>query len=273
MYAINNKIFDLSTPKIMGILNVTPDSFFDGGKYVSEKNILTQVEKMLTDGADIIDIGGMSTRPKAEFIHEETETARVLNALKIIKKEFPEALISIDTFRSAIARKSILEGAHIINDISGGSFDALMFQTILDTKATYVLMHSRGTFETMMHKTLYNNLISEVLDELVLKLRFFKENNFNDIIIDIGLGFSKTVEQNFELLRNLSVFKTIEFPLLVGVSRKSMIWRTLNISSSEALNGTTALNFYALQQGAQILRVHDVLEAHQTITLFKKLGI
>lgn len=273
MYAINNKIFDLSMPKIMGILNVTPDSFFDGGKYVTAKNILTQVEKMLTDGADIIDIGGMSTRPKAEFIDEETETERVLNALKIIKKEFPDALISIDTFRSALARKSILEGAHIINDISGGNFDAQMFQTVLDTKATYVLMHSRGTFETMMRKTLYNNLITEVLDELILKLQFFKENNFSNLIIDIGLGFSKTVEQNFELLRNLSVFKILEFPMLVGVSRKSMIWRTLNIPSSEALNGTTALNFYALQQGAQILRVHDVLEAYQTITLFKKLNI
>jgi len=273
MYAINNKIFDLSTPKIMGILNVTPDSFFDGGKYVSEKNILTQVEKMLTDGADIIDIGGMSTRPKAELINEEIETERVLNALKFIKKEFPDALISIDTFRSGLARKSIQEGAHIINDISGGNFDAQMFQTVLDTKATYVLMHSRGTFETMMHKTLYENLITDVLDELITKLRFFKENNFNNLIIDIGLGFSKTIEQNFELLRNLPIFKIIEFPLLVGVSRKSMIWRTLNIASTDALNGTTALNFYALQQGAQILRVHDVLEACQTITLFKKIKL
>ncbi len=272
MLVINDKIFDLSTPKTMGILNVTPDSFFDGGNYTSEKSILDRTEKMLADGADIIDIGGMSTRPKAAFISEEIETERVMHALNLIKKEFPDALISIDTFRSGLVRKAISEGAHIINDISGGNFDANMFQTILDTKATYVLMHSRGTFETMMQKTHYASLVTDVLDELIEKLRFFKENNFNNLIIDVGFGFSKTVEQNFELLKQLSVFKVIEFPLLVGISRKSMIWRTLDIKSEEALNGTTALNFFALQQGAQILRVHDVLEAKQTIILFKKLA-
>ncbi len=271
MLVINNKILDLSMPRIMGILNVTPDSFFDGGEYTSEKSILTQVEKMLSDGADIIDIGGMSTRPKAEFINEETETQRVLHALKLIKKEFPEALISIDTFRSALARKSVSEGAHIINDISGGNFDSKMFQTILDTKATYILMHSRGSFESMMRETRYNNVVTEVLDELIRKLRFFKDNNFNNLIIDVGFGFSKTVDQNFELLKNLSVFKIIECPLLVGLSRKSMIWRTLEISAADALTGTVSLNFFALQKGAQILRVHDVFEAKQTVKLYKKM--
>ena len=267
----NGKLIDLSTPKVMGILNLTPDSFYDGGKLTSKTDILALAEKMLTEGATFLDLGGYSSRPGADFVSEEEELQRVLPVVELILKEFPKTNLSIDTFRSEVAKKTVEAGATMINDISSGSLDDSMFKTIGDLQVPYIMMHMRGTPETMMQNTNYKDLIKEVLfyfSEKIAKARSF---GINDIIADPGFGFSKTTEQNFELFTDLEAFKILDIPLLVGVSRKSMIYKTLGNSAKEALNGTTALHAIALQKGASILRVHDVKEAVETISLLQNL--
>jgi dihydropteroate synthase len=261
------RLIDLSEPKIMGILNVTPDSFYDGLKYTEEKSILKQVEKMISEGADFIDVGGNSTRPGAENISVEEELARVLPAVKIISKTFPAAVISIDTFRASVAKRVVEEGASIVNDISGGNLDPNMFETIASLQVPYILMHMKGTPQTMMKETTYGNLLKEILDYFHQKIHRLHLLGVKDIIIDPGFGFAKSVDQNFDLLNKLEHFQIIEKPLLVGLSRKSMIWRTLKAKPEGALNGTTVLNTIALLHGASILRVHDVREAKEVIQL------
>jgi dihydropteroate synthase len=270
---INGRLLDLSVPKVMGILNVTPDSFYDGSLYRSETEILHQVEKMLSAGADMIDIGGYSTRPGAADITPAVEIDRVLSAIRPVVREFPGTIISIDTFRSAVARAAFLEGASMINDVSGGTLDPEMFSTAAALKAPYVLMHMRGNPQTMTTLSDYGDVVLECISELQLGLNMLHEAGVYNIILDPGFGFAKTIPQNFELLDNLDRFNILGQPLLVGISRKSMIWKTLETTPEEALNGTTALHSVALLKGASILRVHDVREAVQTIQLFRNLKI
>lgn len=268
------KLVSLEKPKVMGILNITPDSFFDAGKNNSINSALKQTEKMLNEGADFIDIGGISSRPGAVDISYEEEKKRVLPILKEILKKFPETIISVDTFRSEIAIQSIEIGASIINDISGGDRDEKMFDTIAKLNCPYILMHMRGNSTNMQEKTDYNNVTIDVIKELSSKINDLQKKNVCDIIIDPGFGFSKTLEQNYTLLNELDVFNTIiDLPILVGVSRKSMIWKKLNISAKESLNATTALNMIALKNGAKILRVHDVKEAREVVELYNQLQL
>jgi len=268
------KLISLSTPKVMGILNLTPDSFYDGGKNNNINTALKQTEKMLIDGADFIDIGGMSSRPGAEIISLEQEKQRVLPILEKIVNEFPKAIISIDTFRSEIAKETIKIGASIINDISGGDMDNKMFDTIAKLNCPYILMHMRGNSSNMQTKTDYKNVTIDVIQELSTKINELKKRNVADIIIDPGFGFSKTVEQNYKMLNNLDIFrKIIDLPILIGISRKSMIWKKLNITAKESLNATTALNMIALKNGANILRVHDVKEAKEVVKMHLALNI
>lgn len=269
---INGELYDLETPKVMGILNLTPDSFYDGGKHNTLRQALLKVEAMLAEGADLIDIGAYSSRPGAANISPDKEIARLTPALKEIKKQFPKAILSIDTFRAEVAKSAVEEGAHIINDISGGNLDHQMFSTVASLKVPYILMHMRGTPETMSNLTHYENLTRDVVQELAKKVLLLKQMQVNDIIIDPGYGFAKTLDQNYELLKNLEYFHVLEYPLLVGISRKSMIYKKLEISPEEALNGTTALNMFALSNGASILRVHDVKEAVETVRLFNTIN-
>jgi dihydropteroate synthase len=268
----NGNLIDLSSPKVMGIVNVTPDSFFKGSRSVEKVDILAKVEKMLSEGATFIDIGGHSTRPHASAVPEAEEMARVIPAIEMILREFPECLISIDTFRSNVAKKAVEAGAVIINDVSGGLMDVEMYQTVVDLSVPYVLMHMRGTIDTMTQYADYENIGYEVLDEIEKKVGTLRKLGQKDIIIDLGFGFSKTADQNFQLLNKLETFKMLECPILVGISRKSMIWKKLDISADNALNGTTVLNTVALQKGANILRVHDVKEAMETIKLIELLN-
>jgi dihydropteroate synthase len=261
------KLIDLKTPKIMGILNVTPDSFFDGGKYKDEKTVVSQVEKMLNEGATFIDVGAQSSRPGAELISEKEELERILPIVDLLTNEFPEIVLSIDTFRSKVATKCIEAGAALINDISAGHMDRAMLSTIAQLKVPIILMHMRGEPETMQQQTGYNNLIYDILYYFSERTAKARSLGIRDIIIDPGFGFSKTLEQNYELLQKLDLLRNLGFPLLTGLSRKSMIYRTLEINVKQALNGTTALNMYALQKGASILRVHDVKEAVECIKL------
>jgi len=266
------QIIDLSTPKIMGILNITPNSFYDGGKYSSENNAILQVEKMLKEGATFIDIGAYSSKPNAEFVSEEEELIRIIPIVKSILKEFPETLLSIDTFRSSVAQECINNGAALINDISAGSLDEKMMEVIASNNIPYIMMHLRGTPQTMQSQTNYEHLINEILTYFSDKISKARSLGISDIIIDPGFGFAKTTDQNYELLSNLELFKILELPILAGVSRKSMIYKTLNINPEEALNGTTVLNTIAVTKGATILRVHDVKEAIECVKLYKKLG-
>ncbi len=264
-------LIDLSQPKVMGILNVTPDSFFDGGINVSDVSILKKVEQMLLEGATFIDIGGYSSKPNAVEVTATEELNRVLPAIELIVKEFPNAILSVDTFRSNVAEKAIEFGAAIINDISAGSLDDQMFEVAAKHNVPYIMMHLKGTPQTMQSLAHYEDIIKEILfyfSERVEKARSF---GIHDIVIDPGFGFAKTVEQNFELLNKLELFQLMELPALVGISRKSMIYKTLNTSPEFALNGTTVLNTIALQKKAQILRVHDVKEAMECIQLVKNL--
>jgi len=266
------QILDLARPKIMGILNLTPDSFFDGGRYQTEKDLLTQVERMLSEGADIIDIGGMSSRPGAKLIPVEEELERVLPAIHTILKEHPDTIISIDTVRAEVARQTIGAGAAIINDISAGTIDPEMFKTVGEINCPYILMHMQGIPENMQNAVNYDGyVVTIVMDFLIEKMGQLRTLEVKDIMIDPGFGFGKTVDHNYELLKNLSSFRILEVPILVGLSRKSMIHKLLNITPETALNGTTALHFAALENNAKILRVHDVLEAKQTLTLWEKL--
>jgi dihydropteroate synthase len=264
---MQGKIIDLSLPKVMGILNVTPDSFYDGGKYNQETELLKQAEKMLAEGADFLDVGGYSSRPGATDISIEEELGRIIPVIKILKKEFPLAIISVDTFRSQVARAAAAEGAGLVNDISGGQLDPMMFETIASLRVPYIAMHMRGTPQTMNQLTDYDNLIKEELDYFHQKLNQLQAAGVSDLIIDPGFGFAKTTEQNFELLNHLDGLSVLEKPILVGLSRKSMIWRTLKTNPESALNGTTVLHTLALLKGASILRVHDVKEAKEVITL------
>ena len=266
------QLIDLASPKVMGILNVTPNSFFDGGKYKTESVILSQVGKMLTDGATFIDVGAYSSKPSAEFVSEKEELNRIVPVVNLILEKFPDCLISIDTFRSEVAKVCLENGAAIINDISAGNLDDKMLETIAKYNAPYIMMHMRGTPQTMQTMANYDNIVKEMLfyfSERVAKARSY---GINDLIIDPGFGFAKTLEQNYEVLQKLELFEMLELPLLAGFSRKSMIYKTLNSNAQEALNGTSVLNTIALTKGAKILRVHDVKEAMECVTLFNKLN-
>lgn len=265
------QLLDLSTPKVMGVLNLTPDSFYDGGKFKNEKEALKQVEKYRIDGMDILDIGAYSSRPGAEDISEDEELKRQNSVLKQITKEFPDLVISIDTFRSSVAKESLDQGAHIINDISAGKLDEQMLEVIAQYQVPYIMMHMRGTPQTMKQLTTYDDLVKEVVYYFSERLAVTKKMGINDVIIDPGFGFAKTTAQNFELLNHLDILQSLDVPILTGISRKSMIYKTLGIDSKQALNGTTALHMVALQNGSSILRVHDVLEAKECITLYQKL--
>ncbi len=268
---VGGRLVDLTTPKIMGVLNVTPDSFFDGGKFTEESTIIHQTERMLREGATFIDVGGQSTRPGALPVDEAEESRRALGAIRIIRKSFPEALISIDTFRASVASAAVAEGATIINDISGGEGDVKMIETVAALQVPYVLMHMRGDSSNMMQMTRYENLLKEVIDYFHAKVARLHESGVRDIIIDPGFGFAKNADQNLDLLRRLKHFEILGKPILAGLSRKSTIWRTLDISPEESLNGTTVLNTVALLNGASILRVHDVLQAVECVRLISRL--
>jgi dihydropteroate synthase len=266
-------LVDLSTPKVMGILNVTPNSFFDGGKYKNEIEILSQVEKMLLDGATFIDIGAYSSKPNAEFVSEQEEISRINPIVDLVLKHFPETIISIDTFRSEVAKTSIESGAAIINDIAAGNLDEKMFEIIAKYNVPYIMMHMRGNPQTMQTLTDYHDIVKEMLfyfSEKVAKARSF---GINDLIIDPGFGFAKTITQNHEVFKRMELFNMLELPLLVGISRKSMIYKTLETTIENALNGTTVLNTLALTKGAKILRVHDVKEAMECVTIFNKINL
>lgn len=256
----------------MGILNLTPDSFYDGGHYKSDKSILEKVEKMLIDGATFIDIGAYSSRPNATHISEEEELKRLLPVLELILRKFPEVLISIDTFRSNVAKKSIEAGACMINDISAGEIDTHMFETIAKLQVPYILMHMKGTPQTMQQNPTYENIITEVMFYFTEKIHQLRKLGLNDVIIDVGFGFGKTIEHNFKLLENLAYFKHLEVPILSGLSRKSMLYKPLNTSAKEALNATSIANTIALLNGTSILRVHDVKEAVEAVKIVSLLN-
>ena len=265
---INNKEQVFSKPIIMGILNLTTDSFYDGGKLGSEKKILLHVEKMISEGASIIDIGAISTRPGAEEIPEEQEFEKLLKVQKSINKHFPDAILSVDTFRSQIAKTIIENGAHIINDISGGTYDKKMFEVIAKYHVPYILMHIQGTPKSMQQNPQYDDVVNEIklfFEQQLAKLAQLGVTN--NIILDPGFGFGKTLEHNYKLLHHLNSFKELGHPILAGISRKSMINKILNIKPQSALNGTTILNTIALMNGANILRVHDVKEASEAIKI------
>ncbi|CAM3938034.1 dihydropteroate synthase [Flavobacterium antarcticum] len=265
----NGRLIDLTQPKVMGILNVTPNSFFDGGRYSDENAILQQAEKMLFEGATFIDIGAYSSKPNAEYVSEEEEMERLIPIVKLLVREFPEIILSIDTFRSAVAQNAIEAGAAIINDISAGSLDDTMMQTVAKLKVPYIMMHMKGTPKTMQSLTQYDDIIKEIMLYFAQKISEARRFGINDVIVDPGFGFAKTTAQNFEVLQKSALFKMLDVPILAGLSRKSMIYKTLNATPKEALNGTTVLNTLALTNGANILRVHDVKEAMETIALFE----
>ncbi len=255
----------------MGILNVTPDSFYDGGTYSKLSDVLKHVEHMLTNGATFIDVGAYSSRPNADDVSETEELKRSIPVIEVISKTFPEALISIDTFRSSVAKACVNAGASLVNDISAGQLDKEMMPTVATLQVPYIMMHMKGTPQTMTSNTNYDNLTKDILSYFSEKISEANALGINDIILDVGFGFSKTREQNFELLNHLDSFNITGLPMLVGLSRKSTIYKTLNTTASKALNGTTAMHAWALQQGSNILRVHDVKEAMEVITLYNAL--
>lgn len=269
---INGNLVSLDEPKVMGILNITPDSFYADSRVNQETAILKKAEQMVEQGAFILDVGGYSTRPGADDISVEEETRRVTEAISLIRSKFPNTFISIDTFRSKVAKAAVDSGANIINDVSGGNLDKQMFDTVAQLRVPYVLMHMRGTPQTMKTLNQYDNLLVDIGKELAEKCNQLRSIGVADIIVDPGFGFAKSIAQNYELLQNLNYLKRLGYPLLAGLSRKSMIYKTLKIEPQEALNGTTALNMVALQNGANILRVHDVKEAVETIKLYKALN-
>lgn len=270
MFTLNCKgrLLVIDKPIVMGIINATPDSFFGDSRFNGVDEIVAETEKMLNDGAGIIDIGGQSTRPGSELIPADEEIKRVVPAIKAIANKFPKAFISIDTFYSKVAIAAVGAGATIINDISAGSMDNKMIETVAELKVPYVLMHMKGTPQTMQQNAMYENVTREVLDLFIAKTHELKKAGIVDIIIDPGFGFAKTIDQNFELLKNLSVFKMLDKAIMLGISRKSTIYKTLGVSADEALNGTSVLNTIGLMNGASILRVHDVKEAKEAVKLF-----
>lgn len=266
-------LIDLSQPKVMGILNLTPDSFFDGGKLNSDLDVINQVTKMLADGATFIDIGAYSSKPNASFVSEAEEWKRIESTFQAILNEFPQTIISIDTFRSTIAKRAIENGATLVNDISAGNLDTAMMETVASLHVPYIMMHLRGTPQTMASLTNYDDIVKEVLFYFSEKMSQARLLGIHDIIIDPGFGFAKTTEQNYEVLQKFELFSMLDVPVLAGVSRKSMIYKPLQSSPQEALNGTTALHMVALQKGAKILRVHDVKEAVECVKLYNLLTL
>jgi len=265
------KLIDLAQPKVMGIINITPDSFYGGSRSNSEKEILSTAEKMLSEGANFLDLGAYSSRPGADDISIEAELNRMIPAIKLISNKFPESMLSIDTFRAEVAEKSILAGVAMINDISAGKLDDRMLSIIAKYQVPYIMMHMKGNPQTMKTLNQYEDLTADVLFYFSERIKAARDAGINDIIIDPGFGFAKNMEQNFELLSKLEIFQNLDLPVLAGISRKSMIWKKLNISADEALNGTTVLNTTALMKGANILRVHDVKEAVECIKLTNEL--
>ncbi|GJM30821.1 MAG: dihydropteroate synthase [Cyclobacteriaceae bacterium] len=268
---LRGKLYDLSHPLVMGILNVTPDSFYDGGRYTDQGTLEERLKQLIQEGADIIDIGGYSTRPGAKNITAREEINRVIPAIEMAKAAAPGIPVSVDTFRAKVAESAIHAGADMVNDVSGGNLDDKMFKLIADKQLPYVLMHMRGDPRSMSSKSNYTNVVIEVIEELQGKLSALRDLGVNDVIVDPGFGFAKNAEQSFELLKKLEVFQMLDAPVMVGVSRKSMIYKTLNTLADDALVGTTALNTIALFNGASLLRVHDVRAAHQMIKLFMKM--
>jgi dihydropteroate synthase len=270
---INGKgiLINLSTPKVMGILNCTPDSFFDSGRYKSELELLKQAESMLAEGADFIDIGAYSSKPNADFVSEEQELIRIVPVVELVLKHFPTTLISIDTFRARVAKETVESGAAVVNDISAGMLDKDMFETVGQLKVPYIMMHMRGTPQTMVELTQYDDIVKEMLFYFSERISKAREAGINDIIIDPGFGFAKTLQQNYEVMNKMELFKITGLPLLAGVSRKSMIYKLLGTTPQDSLNGTTVLNTIALSKGAKILRVHDVKEAVEAVRIFKNL--
>jgi dihydropteroate synthase len=275
MFTLNCKgnLLIIEKPLVMGIINTTNDSFYAGSRYTGIDAIVEKAEQMLNDGADILDIGGQSTRPGSELIKEEEELKRVIKGVEAVHNKFPNAVISIDTFYSKVVKEAIASGASIVNDVSAGSVDENMITTVASLSVPYVLMHMKGVPKTMQQSAQYENVTREVLDFFIQKVNELRKAGINDVIIDPGFGFAKTIEHNFELLRNLSVFKMLECPLLLGISRKSTIYKTLGITAEEALNGTTILHTVGLMNGVNILRVHDVKEAREAIQLITALKI
>ncbi len=267
----NGQLIDLSTPKVMGVLNTTPDSFYDGGKFINDKSILLQVEKMLVEGATFIDVGAYSSRPGANHVTESEELQRISPVIDLLIKHFPNIIISIDTFRSQVAKHCINNGAALVNDISAGKLDDKMLEVVGKLGVPYIMMHMKGTPQNMTKHVNYTNLINDIIFYFSERIKIARNHQIKDIIIDPGFGFSKTLEQNYTLLKQFELLKLTELPILAGISRKSMIYKLLNIDATEALNGTSVLNTVALLKGASILRVHDVKEAMECITLTKNL--
>ena len=270
---VRGRLVDLSSPLVMGVINLTPDSFYEGSRHNEASDALRQAEEMVTEGADIIDVGGYSSRPGAADISEEEELQRTIPVIQAITKRFPKLLVSVDTFRSQVAARALDAGANILNDISGGSLNNDAMPALCAShQVPYIAMHMRGTPQTMNGMTQYNDLLKDILTYFQARLVKFSQMGVRDVVVDPGFGFAKTVDQNFTLLRNLSVLKILGRPVLTGLSRKSMIWRTLDTSPEESLNGTTALNMAALMNGASVLRVHDVKEARECVKLWARMS-
>jgi dihydropteroate synthase len=264
-------LVDFSRPKVMGILNITPDSFYDGGKFQNEKEILLQTEKMLNEGASFIDVGAYSSRPGADWVSEQEELKRIVPVVILLLKEFPRILLSIDTFRSKVAIETVAAGAALINDISAGNMDRQMFKTIAQLQVPYIAMHMQGTPQTMQQNPNYENITTDLIHFFSKKIHQLHQLQIKDIIIDVGFGFGKTIEHNYQLLQDLSFFKSLNAPILAGISRKSMLYKTLGITAKDALNATSSANTIALLNGANILRVHDVKEAIECVKIVGQL--
>lgn len=271
IFNCNGKSLSFDTPKVMAILNLTPDSFYERSRIVNEYSAIQMAEKFIKEGADILDIGGISTRPGSKPPDVETEASRIISPLKTIRKEFPDIIISVDTYRSEVSAKVLDLGADIINDISAGNMDPYILEVVSKYNVPYVYMHMQGTPETMQLNPQYKDPVADVLKYLLNKKRYFQSKGINQLICDPGFGFGKTIDDNFKLLNHLDIFNILDLPILVGISRKSMIYKYLHISPDESLTGTTALNFAALMKGVKILRVHDVKETVETIRLFTKM--
>lgn len=269
---IRGTLLDLSTPVVMGIMNITPDSFYSGSRVVSSDQIVEKADQMISEGAGMLDIGGYSTRPGAREVSAEEEGDRIESAVEPLAKYFPDLIISVDTFRAEVAERGIGKGAHIVNDVAGGTLDDAMFEAVARLRVPYILMHMRGTPQTMNQLTTYERLVPDILRDLRQKVAVLQSKGVADLIVDPGFGFAKTIAQNFELMRELEQFKLLGYPLLVGISRKTTIYKTLQISPDEALNGTTVLNTLALERGASILRVHDVKPAVEAVKLWMAAG-
>ncbi len=265
-------LLDLSSPQIMGILNATPDSFYAQSRVTSSDQILEQASKMIVEGASILDIGGFSSRPGASNVSVQEEVDRVITVVALLHQHFPKTILSVDTFRSEVARYALQSGAHLINDISAFNVDDSILDVVAQEQVPYVLMHMQGVPQSMQKAPQYEDVLVEIMDFFMAKVAMLRSKGIKDIVLDVGFGFGKTIEHNYQLLINLGIYQQLDLPLMVGVSRKSMIWKTLNIHQDDALNGSTALHMVALQQGASILRVHDVKEAQEVVQLWQKLS-